>query len=119
METTKRVLGEEHPDTLTSMANLAFTWKAQGQHAKAVNLMGECVHLRTRILGANHPNTLSSSAAFTEWQIQEPEVSLSAINDLAITKGEPKPLDEASDHAMHSGLRKKGFFATLKQRFRS
>ncbi len=26
METRKRVLGEEHPNTLTSMANLALTY---------------------------------------------------------------------------------------------
>jgi len=28
METRKRVLGAEHPFTLTSMANLAHTWKS-------------------------------------------------------------------------------------------
>ena len=68
VKTRKRVLGEEHPSTLTSMANLAFTWESQGQRAKAVALMVECVHLRTRILGADDPNTLSSSAALTKWQ---------------------------------------------------
>jgi hypothetical protein len=31
METRKRVLGAGHPDTLTSMANLAHTWKAQSR----------------------------------------------------------------------------------------
>jgi hypothetical protein len=31
METSKRVLGAEHPYTLTSMADLAFTWKGQGR----------------------------------------------------------------------------------------
>ena len=30
METRMRLLGEEHPDTLTSMANLAFTWNSLG-----------------------------------------------------------------------------------------
>jgi hypothetical protein len=30
-ETFKRVLGEEHPDTLTSMANLALTYRDQGR----------------------------------------------------------------------------------------
>ena len=30
METFKRVLGQEHPDTLTSMANLASTYRNQG-----------------------------------------------------------------------------------------
>jgi len=28
MEIRKRVLGVEHPDTLTSVINLALTWKA-------------------------------------------------------------------------------------------
>ena len=31
METTKKVLGEEHPDTLTSIANLASTYRNQGR----------------------------------------------------------------------------------------
>ena len=31
METSKRVLGAEHPDTLTSMANLASTYQNQGR----------------------------------------------------------------------------------------
>jgi Tetratricopeptide repeat len=31
IETSKRVLGEEHPDTLTSMNNLAFIMKEQGR----------------------------------------------------------------------------------------
>jgi hypothetical protein len=29
METFKRVLGAEHPDTLTSMNHLAYTWREQ------------------------------------------------------------------------------------------
>ena len=32
METRKRKLGADHPSTLTSMNNLAFTWKEQGRH---------------------------------------------------------------------------------------
>ncbi|KAK4119091.1 hypothetical protein N657DRAFT_650498 [Parathielavia appendiculata] len=38
METSKRVLGEEHPDTLTSMANLAHTWKSQARLGDALSL---------------------------------------------------------------------------------
>ncbi|KZL79726.1 tpr domain protein, partial [Colletotrichum incanum] len=30
MEMRKRVLGDEHPDTLTSIANLASTYRDQG-----------------------------------------------------------------------------------------
>ena len=32
METFKMTLGADHRDTLTSMGNLAFTWKDQGRH---------------------------------------------------------------------------------------
>ena len=65
----KRVLGKEHPRTLTSMHNLALTWKAQDRNAEAMKLMQECIHLRSRILRADHPDTLSSIAALTKWQM--------------------------------------------------
>jgi Tetratricopeptide repeat len=41
MNTRKRVLGQEHPDTLTSMCNLAFTWKSQGRDVEAFELLNE------------------------------------------------------------------------------
>ncbi|KAL2199928.1 hypothetical protein P885DRAFT_75110 [Corynascus similis CBS 632.67] len=44
METRKRVLGEDHPDTLTSMANLACTWKSQGRLEDALDLIKTCFH---------------------------------------------------------------------------
>jgi hypothetical protein len=39
METSLRVLGAEHPSTLTRMNNLAFTWERQGQDTEALKLM--------------------------------------------------------------------------------
>ena len=63
METRKRVLGEEHPDTLTSMNNLAFTFKAQGHNDEAVSLMENCFQLRKQVLGPQHPYTTSSLTA--------------------------------------------------------
>ncbi|KAH8727390.1 hypothetical protein GQ44DRAFT_825097 [Phaeosphaeriaceae sp. PMI808] len=46
METRKRMLGDEHPDTLTSMANLALTYRNQGRWKKAeeleVQVIDEC-----------------------------------------------------------------------------
>ncbi len=39
METRKTKLGADHPDTLTSMANLAFTWTSQDRYVKALALM--------------------------------------------------------------------------------
>ena len=68
METRKRVLGEEHPDTLSSMNNLAFTMKEQGSRVDAIRIMMECVQLRNQVLGPEHPEALSSATALAEWQ---------------------------------------------------
>ncbi|PVH92981.1 hypothetical protein DM02DRAFT_502270, partial [Periconia macrospinosa] len=51
METGKRVLGEEHPDTLSSMANLTHTWKSQSRNEEAILLIEKCFELQKRILG--------------------------------------------------------------------
>jgi hypothetical protein len=39
---TRRVLGPEHPDTLTCMNNLAWTWKSQGRNYEALELVTTC-----------------------------------------------------------------------------
>ena len=48
METRKRVLGQEHPDTLTSMANLASTYRSQGRWKEAEELEVQVMEARKR-----------------------------------------------------------------------
>ena len=67
MATSRRELGEEHPDTLTSMNNLAFTMEGLDRKLEATKLMDECIQLRNRVLGSEHPHALSSAAALAEW----------------------------------------------------
>jgi hypothetical protein len=50
METRRRIVGKEHPDTLTSMNNLAFTMKEQGRKIEAIKLMARCVQLCNKVL---------------------------------------------------------------------
>ncbi|OCK96219.1 putative kinesin [Cenococcum geophilum 1.58] len=59
-EDEKRVLGEEHPDTLTSMANLASTHRNQGRWKEAENLQAKELEICSRVLGEEHPDTLTS-----------------------------------------------------------
>ncbi|KAK1991096.1 hypothetical protein LX36DRAFT_555742, partial [Colletotrichum falcatum] len=66
-ETSSRVLGDEHPDTLTSMNNLAYTWKSQERHVDAIGLMRNCLRIRQRSLGFHHPDTHSSFSKLREW----------------------------------------------------
>ena len=62
METSKRILGEEHPDTLTSMANLASTYRNQGRWKEAEELEVQVMDVRKRVLGEEHPDTLTNMA---------------------------------------------------------
>jgi len=55
-------LGEEHPHTLTSMANLAATCKNQGQWKEAEALELLVIEKRNHVLGEEHPDTLKSIA---------------------------------------------------------
>jgi hypothetical protein len=60
METSSRVLGEDHPDTLTSIANLASTYRKQGRWKEAEELVVQVMETRKRVLGEEHPDTLTS-----------------------------------------------------------
>jgi hypothetical protein len=58
----KRVLGPEHPSTLTSAANLAASLMYQGKHAEAEQIHREVLAAGKLVLGSEHPETLASSA---------------------------------------------------------
>ena len=54
------MLGPEHPDTLTSMNNLAIVYYEQGKYAQAEALHSQTLEIRRRVLGPEHPDTLAS-----------------------------------------------------------
>ena len=63
MRISKRVLGEEHPDTLTSIANLASTYRNQGRWKEAEELFVQVIEISKRVLGEKHSFTLTNIAA--------------------------------------------------------
>ncbi|KIW86723.1 uncharacterized protein Z519_12636 [Cladophialophora bantiana CBS 173.52] len=67
METRLRVLGPDHPDTLTSMANLAFTLNDQDREEGAVQLMISRFKLHVEVLGDPHNDTECCLAAPITW----------------------------------------------------
>ncbi|KAF2819853.1 kinesin light chain [Ophiobolus disseminans] len=83
LQTMKRVLSDEHPDTLTSMSNLASMywnqgrWKeaeelgvqSQGRWKEAEELGVQVLQTMKRVLGDEHPSTLISmdNLASTYW----------------------------------------------------
>jgi hypothetical protein len=55
LETRETKLGADHPDTMTSMHNLAFTLQSQARHVEAPTLMEKCFHSCQQVLGEQHP----------------------------------------------------------------
>jgi len=66
----KTMLGSDHPDTLTTMKNLAFTYWCQGRWDEAEKLQVEVTKVQKTKLGPDHPGTLStmSDLALIYWE---------------------------------------------------
>ncbi|ENH71185.1 Nephrocystin-3 [Fusarium oxysporum f. sp. cubense race 1] len=77
LEKRRRILGDDHPDTITAMSYLANTLGDQGKLDEALSMGKEVLEKRQRILGDEHPDTIT------------------AINNLANTLGDQGKLDEA------------------------
>ncbi|KAL8318561.1 hypothetical protein RB597_005713 [Gaeumannomyces tritici] len=58
----KKVLGDKHPDTIRSMAELATTYGCQGRYDEAEKMHMEVLVLRRDVLGDKHPDTIRSMA---------------------------------------------------------
>ena len=59
-EESGRLLGADHPDTLSSRNNLAIAYRAAGRLNDAIPLFEETLTTREELLGPNHPHTLTS-----------------------------------------------------------
>jgi tetratricopeptide (TPR) repeat protein len=57
LEARRRLLGPEHPATLTSMNNLAETLYGLGDATSAADLLQQALDTYQRLLGAEHPAT--------------------------------------------------------------
>ena len=56
----RRVLGPEHPHTLTTMSNLATSLGEQGKHEEAEPMFRNLLDVRSRVLGLEHPDTIAT-----------------------------------------------------------
>ena len=60
LATREKVLGPEHPQTLTSVNNLAVLYQAQGRYGEAEPLYRRALATKEKVLGPEHPETLTS-----------------------------------------------------------
>jgi tetratricopeptide (TPR) repeat protein len=79
LQARRRLLGEDHPDTIWAMSNLAITLREQGQLEEAAIIQKEVLEKRTQILSKEHPDTIS------------------AMSNLAITLGEQGHLERTAE----------------------
>ncbi|EWY97447.1 hypothetical protein FOYG_02287 [Fusarium oxysporum NRRL 32931] len=92
-----KMLGEDHPDTLSSMANLASTYWNQGRWKEAEELDVGVLETMKTALGEEHPDTLRSmgNLASTYWnqgRWKEAEVlDVEVIETRKKTLGEKHP----------------------------
>jgi hypothetical protein len=64
MDKRKRVLGQEHPDTLTSMDNLVSTYNSLGKLNEAKILFVEVSEIRNRVGGGHQYTDITNYPAF-------------------------------------------------------
>jgi hypothetical protein len=62
----RRVLGDDHPDTINGCDNLGYAYHAAGRAADAVPLLEEVLRWRDRVLGSDDPQTAMSRAKLTQ-----------------------------------------------------
>ena len=60
VDSLESLLGEAHPDTLTSRNNLAGAYESAGRLTEAITLYEQVLTDRTRVRGEDHPDTLAS-----------------------------------------------------------
>ena len=59
-ELRRRLLGGDHPDTLSVMNDLAWLYRNEGEYAQAEPLATQVLETRRRLLGEVHPDTLNA-----------------------------------------------------------
>ncbi|KAF2871031.1 hypothetical protein BDV95DRAFT_52854 [Massariosphaeria phaeospora] len=86
LERREGLLGKEHPDTLTSMSNVARALSNQGKYAEAEKMHRETLALDEKVSGKEHPDTLSSvyCLAYSLHRQQQYEEALSLYHRACI-----------------------------------
>ena len=62
LETERRLLGPERPDTLSALSDFAFMYQQQGKYALAETYAAQALAGRRHALGAEHRDTMASAA---------------------------------------------------------
>jgi DNA-binding SARP family transcriptional activator len=81
---SQRILGPDHPDTLTTRGNLAYSQGLAGDLTAAPAAFQELLADRLRILGLDHPDTLTTrhNLAYSRGRAGDPAWAAAAFQEL-------------------------------------
>ncbi|KAK7028428.1 P-loop containing nucleoside triphosphate hydrolase protein [Favolaschia claudopus] len=102
VEARTQLLGKEHPDTLTSMANLASTYFQQGKWGEAEVLQVEVLELTKRVLGKEHPDTLRSMANLARTYAEQGKWSEAEELEVAVLEARKRLLGKEHTDTLRS-----------------
>ncbi|KAJ6529358.1 P-loop containing nucleoside triphosphate hydrolase protein [Mycena capillaripes] len=102
MERRKCVLGEEHPDTLASISNLASTYRKQGHWNDAEVLEVAVVKKSKEVLGEEHPDTLISIANLASTYCCQGRWKDAEALDVVMVETSKRVLGEEHPHTLAS-----------------
>ncbi|CUS09266.1 unnamed protein product, partial [Tuber aestivum] len=60
LEGCEKILGPDHPNTLTIVSNMASILQDQGKHNESETMNRRALEERQKFLGPDHPETLIS-----------------------------------------------------------
>jgi hypothetical protein len=97
------VLGEEHPDTISAMANLASTYRKQGRWKEAEELDVKVLEARRRVLGEEHPDTITAIAnlAYTKRDLGQNAVAIDLMTQSATASSRVLGCDHPDCRSRH------------------
>ena len=102
LDLRQRILGEEHPDTLTSMNNLASTLRQKGDLQGARELQEKELEICRRILGEEHPDTLISMGNLASTLVMQGDLQGARELEEKVLQSRQRILGEEHPHTLTS-----------------
>jgi tetratricopeptide (TPR) repeat protein len=125
LEIRKRALGDDDPDTLTSMNNVGGLYHELGDVTNSRMLYGEALERRRRVLGEDHPYTIVSvgnmaSVLMTQGKFSEAEPLLREVMQrLGRVVGDDHPDTLTAINNLGFVLQQQGRFAEAQELYQA